>query len=198
MSDLPPKYRIFPEQWLDPIDFASHFDDPAHPFEIDLGCGKGRFFLERALTHPNVNFLGIDRLLGRIRKIDSKLQRRGIPNARLIRIDGDYILNYLIPDLSVDTYYYFFPDPWPKKRHHENRMFKTRTVNAIHKTLKSGGILHIATDHMGYFEEIHAMMAADERFKTAAVLFPTDNERTDFELCFRDTRPTCRCSFEKI
>jgi tRNA (guanine-N7-)-methyltransferase len=197
MSDLPPKYRIFPDQFLDPIDFSGQFNDPTQPLEIDLGCGKGRFLLRRSVTHPQINFLGIDRLLGRIRKIDSKLQRRGISNARVIRFDGDYVLNYLVPEKSVDTYYYFFPDPWPKKRHHENRLFKMRTADAIHKTLKSGGILHIATDHVGYFEEMHALMSADERFEAAPVFFPADEERTDFELMFRDTRPTCRCSFQK-
>ncbi|MFC1467962.1 tRNA (guanosine(46)-N7)-methyltransferase TrmB [Verrucomicrobiota bacterium] len=191
-------YRVFPEQWIDPVDFTSYFDDPSKPLEVDLGCGKGKFLLQRSSTNPDVNFLAIDRMLVRIRKIDKKLKRRGIENVRVFRFEGDYTLNYLIPEQSVNTYYYFFPDPWPKKRHHENRMFKMRTVDAIHKTLKPGGILHIATDHMEYFEEMHALMAADERFESAPVFFPSEEERTDFELMFRDTRPTCRCSFRKI
>lgn len=191
-------YRICPEQIIDPIDFSSYFINPTRPLEIDLGCGKGRFLLQRSANHPDVNFLAIDRLLGRIRKIDSKLKRRGIENVRVFRFEGDYTLNYLVPGNSVDTYYYFFPDPWPKKRHHENRMFKIRTVDAIHKSLKTGGILHIATDHVGYFEAMHALMSADERFETAPVFFPSREERTDFELQFRDTRPTCRCSFRKL
>lgn len=198
MSAYEYKYRLFPEQVIDPIDVASRFNDPTLPLEVDLGCGKGRFLLQRAITTTNINFLAIDRLLGRIRKIDSKLKRRGIENVRLLRFEGDYTLNYLIPPESVDTYYYFFPDPWPKKRHHENRMFKLRTVDAIHKTLKPGGLLHIATDNTDYFEEIYALMAADPRFDSAPVFFPVEAERTDFELMFRDTRPTCRCSFRKI
>lgn len=191
-------YRLFPDQWVDPVDFASYFDDPAKPLEVDLGCGKGRFLLQRSADNPEINFLAIDRMLRRIRKIDSKLARRGIENVRLLRLEGDYTLNYLIPAESVDTYYYFFPDPWPKKRHHENRMFKLRTVDAIHKSLKSGGVLHIATDHVEYFEEMYTLMSADIRFESAPVFFPKDDERTDFELMFRDTRPTCRCSFRKV
>ena len=192
------KYRVFPEQWIDPVDFSAHFNNPSRPLEVDIGCGKGKFLLQRSATHPDTNYMGIDRLLGRIRKIDSKLARRGIENVRLLRFEGDYTLNYLIPPQSVDTYYYFFPDPWPKKRHHENRMFKLRTVDAVYKTLKDNGILHIATDHVGYFEEIHALLAADPRFESAPVFFPSTEERTDFELMFRDTRPTCRCSFRKV
>ncbi len=192
------QFRIFPEQFVDPIDFASYFDDPSKPLEIDLGCGKGRFLVQHSFDNPEINFLGIDRMLGRIRKLDGKLIRKGVRNARIFRLEGDYTINFLVPAESVDTYYYFFPDPWPKARHHENRLFKERAVNAIHKTLKVGGVLHIATDHEEYFEEMNELMKADPRFEVAPIFYPNESEMSDFELRFKGTRQTNRCSFRKI
>ena len=192
------QFRIFPDQFVDSIDFSSYFDDPSKPLEIDLGCGKGRFLVQRSFDNPEINFLGIDRMLGRIRKLDGKLLRKGVRNARLFRLEGDYTINYLVPAESVDTYYYFFPDPWPKKRHHENRLFKERAVDAIHKTLKVGGILHIATDHEEYFEEMNELMKADSRFEIAPIFYPKESELSDFELRFQGMRQTNRCSFRKI
>ena len=71
-----------PDDWLGPVPLADYFPKK-QPLEIDLGCGKGRFLLARAKNHPDVNFLGIDRMLRRIRKIDNRLRRRGDDNARL-------------------------------------------------------------------------------------------------------------------
>jgi tRNA (guanine-N7-)-methyltransferase len=189
--------RLIPEDWLNPMNLADMFPGEG-PLEVDLGCGKGRFLLARAAAHPGVRFLGIDRMLRRIRKIDSKAQRRGLGNIRLLRMEGYYAVSYLLPAEVIDTYYIFFPDPWPKKRHHENRIFNPRFLDALHRTLRSAGVVHIATDHLPYYEDIAAIMRGDPRFREIKPFVPAPEERTDFELWYLDKKPIGRCSFIKI
>ncbi|MCU0858365.1 MAG: tRNA (guanosine(46)-N7)-methyltransferase TrmB [Pontiellaceae bacterium] len=186
--------RIFPEQWLDPIDFRKCFEHPEHPFEIDLGCGKGRFLLARARKFPKTNFLGIDRLLNRIKRIDRKIVRQNLLNTRVLRADGYYTVTFLVPPQSVETYYVFYPDPWPKGKHHHNRIFNEPFMDAIARTLKPGGKLHAATDHLPYFEKIHKLIKNDARFEETEPFVPSEDETSDFELIFADKTPG-RCSF---
>ncbi len=185
---------IRPDQWLEPVDFRSFFEHPERPFEIDLGCGKGRFLLARAAKFPEINFLGIDRMLNRIRKIDKKALRKSLSNIRLFRVDGYYAVTYLLPPSSVDTCYIFYPDPWPKGKHHHNRLFNEPFMNALARTLKPGGKLHASTDHLPYFEEIYALLKNDKRFEETGTFYPSEDEVTDFELIFAHKTPG-RCSF---
>lgn len=188
--------RYVPEDWLHPLPLARAFARPA-PIEVDLGFGKGRFLLARAKDHPDVNFLGIDRMLERVRKVDNRARRADLANVRLLRIEGYYAVTYLIPPASIATYYIFHPDPWPKKRHHENRLFNPRFVDALHRTLRPGGCVHVATDHLPYFEVIHDILRGDARFEETAPFVPAEHERTDFELWYLDKGPIGRCSFRK-
>ena len=162
-----------------------------------MGCGKGRFLLARAAAHPEVNFLGVDRLLGRIQKVDRKACRLGLSNARLLRMDGFYATTYLVPPLSVRAYHLFFPDPWPKTRHHYHRLFNEPYMEALHRTLLPGGAVNLATDHLPYFAEIVAILAEDPRFEPLPAFVPAEAEVTDFELLFRGQKPIGRCSFRK-
>ncbi|MFA5688625.1 MAG: tRNA (guanosine(46)-N7)-methyltransferase TrmB [Kiritimatiellales bacterium] len=186
--------RVFPEEWLTPFNFAAEFEYPERKFEVDLGCGMGRFLLARAAKFPEINFLGIDRLLNRIQRIDRKALRAHRYNIRLFRVDGYYATTFLIPPQSVDTYYIFFPDPWPKEKHHHNRIFNEPFMNALARTLKPGGKIHAATDHLPYFEEIFALLKNDVRFTETDTFFPAADEVTDFELIFAHKTPG-RCSF---
>lgn len=188
--------RIFPEQWLNPVGFVDRFEHPERPFEIDLGCGKGRFLLARARKFPETNFLGIDRQLGRIRRIDSKAVRAGLTNLRVLRADGYYTVTYLVPPQSVDTYYIFYPDPWPKGKHHHNRIFNEPFMDAIARTLKPGGKLHASTDYLPYFAEIYKLLKADTRFEETETFVPAEDEVSDFELMFKEKVPG-RCSFTR-
>ena len=137
-------------------------------------------------------------MLRRVRKVGRKTVRRGLVNIRLLRLEAYYATTYLVPPESVACYYIFFPDPWPKKRHHENRLFNERFMNALARTLKPGGTVHFATDHLPYFEEVRQIVQADGRFEAAAIPFePSDDERTDFELYFMREKPIGRLSFQR-
>ena len=186
--------RLSEREVLGPVRFGSYFERPDRPMEVDMGCGKGRFLLARAAAHPEVNFLGVDRLLGRLRKIERKARRAGLANVRLLRFDAYYAATYLIPAASVAAYYVFFPDPWPKVRHHRHRLFNEPFMDALARTLVPGGAVHAATDHMPYFHEIARILTSDPRFAPEPALLPSDDERTDFERLFHGVRPIGRCS----
>ncbi len=189
-----PRFRIWPENWLWPMDWAKHFDQP-RPLEVDVGCGKGRFLLARAAQHPETNFLGIDRMLRRIRKIDNRLQREGLTHVRLLRAEAYYACTYLLPPRSVSVFYVFHPDPWPKARHAEHRLFNPAFMDAVSRTLLPGGRIHLSTDHAPYFEEIDALLAADTRFSRVEPFVPEPHERTDFEQYYLEHGEVHRCSF---
>ena len=188
--------RILPDQWLEPVDFSACFEHPGRPLEMDLGSGKGRFLLARAAKFPETNFLGIDRMLTRINKVDRKARRRNLSNIRLFRMEGYYAVTYLVPPQSVDTWYIFYPDPWPKTKHREHRLFNGPFLDALARTLKPGGHLHTATDHLPYFEEIFSLLKNDDRFEKTDPFFPAPDEVTDFELLFAHKTPG-RCSFRR-
>lgn len=181
------------------LDLELAFNRPGPPdLEIDLGCGKGRFLVARALANPATCFLGIDRRQMRIAKVERAALRMKLGNIRLICGENSQAVENLIPAACVATYYLFFPDPWPKRRHHRRRLFDARFLEAIHRTLRPGGKLHIATDHGDYFEIIRRTLAADRRFEECETFIPAENERTNFELIFTGQgKPIGRCSFRK-
>ncbi len=196
MRPISDSVRLLPTNWLDPLPLASTFGND-HPIEVDVGCGKGRFLVERARANPQVNLLGIDRMLKRIRKIDNRVRRLGYPNVRLLRIEAYYAVAFLMPAEAIQTYYIFFPDPWPKKRHEEHRLFNPRFVDALCRTLIPGGCVHVATDHQPYIEAIRTVLRAEARLEEIEPFQPTEAERTDFELWYLDRTPIGRSSFRK-
>jgi tRNA (guanine-N7-)-methyltransferase len=153
--------------------------------------------LARAAGFPHVNFLGIERMLRRVRKVDRKVQRLGLSNVRLLRIEAYYAVAFLMPPQAISAYYLFFPDPWPKRRHHGHRLFSPPFMDALARTIVPGGMLHIATDDASYFEQIDTWVNQDHRFSPSETFIPSSDERTDFERYFDDQRRICRVSVER-
>jgi len=189
---------IQPENWTDKIDVDACFPKQ-QPLEIDIGCGKGRFLLARAASHPNVNYLGIERLLVRARKVAARVTRAELSNVRLLRVEASYALEHLLPPLSARTLYISFPDPWPKRRHHRRRLLSPQFVDLIVKTLRRDGQVHLTTDHVDYLNGSHAMFTHDSRFEEIPPFIPNEAEQTHFEILFQGQGcPIGRRSYVKV
>ena len=169
-----------PSNWIEPLDWHEVFATERR-VEMDIGCGKGGFLLWSAQTHPDVNFVGVDRLLRRLRKIDKKIQRLSLRNARLLRVEASYLVRYLVPSASVSAYHIYFPDPWPKRRHHRRRLMSSSFLSDLHRTLQDGGVVNCATDHEEYFQWIQGEFQKTEGLIEAKPEVLPEETRTDFE-----------------
>lgn len=152
------------------------------PLEVELGCGDASFLVELARCHPEKNFIGVERLLGRLRKLDRKGHRAGLVNLRGVRIESSYFLEYLLPPHSVSVLHIYFPDPWPKKKHRRHRLLNERFPELARVALAPGGAVFLRTDDQDYFQQMTEVFGANQGFQlieTPAELaeLPTDFER---------------------
>jgi tRNA (guanine-N7-)-methyltransferase len=156
--------ELVPANCLAPLDFEAIYGRRA-PLEIDLGCGDGSFLTAIAAENASRNFLGIERLVGRVRSARGKLERAGLTNARVMRFEISYAVNHLLPASSVTVLHLMFPDPWPKRRHAPRRLFTRDFLAAIHRALIPNGTVRIATDDADYFRQITEVGSESPHFK---------------------------------
>jgi len=123
-----------------------------HPLEIDLGCGDGSFLIEMAQHYPERNFLGVERLLGRVRGVCKLIQELGLTNVMVLRLESQYTLEYLLTPGSVSRLHLLCPDPWPKARHHKRRLVQQEFLHILRNALIPGGEFLFKTDHPEYYE----------------------------------------------
>ena len=188
--------ELIPESYVAQLDLLAIFGRPA-PLHVDLGCGDGSFLCELAQRHPDQNFLGTEKLVGRVAKVCRKAAC--LENVRVLNVESSYAVRYLLPAGSVETFYLLFPDPWPKRRHHRRRLITQNFLDSIHRALNSEGLFQIATDQLDYFQQIERVAAGDLRFRkiddNEATLLPS----TKFERRFREQgAPIYRLSLRKI
>ena len=153
----------------------------AQPLEVELGCGDGSFLVNYAALNPERNFIGVERLLGRMRKLDRKGRRGGLANLRGVRIESAYFLEYLIPVRSVSALHLYFPDPWPKRRHLKNRLVNARFPEICAQALTADGVVYLRTDDRSYFEQMLEVFAGAPRFRPVETPAELSNLLTDFE-----------------
>jgi tRNA (guanine-N7-)-methyltransferase len=135
-----------------PADFAAIFGRSA-PLVVEIGCGGGRTILGMAAAHPEWNCMGIERAGEYYRILRARAIKRELPNFRIGRTDAAYLLERYFADNSVFQYHIYFPDPWPKKRHHKRRLFSEAFCANLRRTLQPGGTLFVASDHKEYFDD---------------------------------------------
>ena len=166
------------------------------PLELELGCGDGSFLAEYARRHPEHNFVGVERLLGRLRKLEKKGRRAGLKNLRGLRIESAYLLQYLIAPHSVQAVHIYFPDPWPKRKHRRNRLINERFPSLARQVLEPGGFVYLRTDDKDYFEQMTSVFAAAEFFKPVETPAELAGLLTDFEADFNAKGiPTRRAAY---
>ncbi len=155
------------------------------PLEIELGSGDGSFLVEYAKAHPERNFLGLERLLGRIRKLERKARRAGLMNVRGVRLESAYFLEYLLPPHAAAVLHIYFPDPWPKRKHRRHRLLNERFPALAYGALRPGGVVHLRTDDRDYFQQMQAVFAPAPGFHPAETPAELAALRTDFEREFQ-------------
>lgn len=169
------------------------------PIEVELGCGDASFLVEYARRHPETNFIGVERLLGRIRKLDRKGRRAGLTNLRGVRIECAYFLEYLLPRRSVGALHVYFPDPWPKKKHRKNRLINERFPELARAVLTPGGAVYLRTDDSDYFMQMAAVFGASLFFRSTETPPDLAALPTDFEKEFNARRiQTLRAAYALI
>ncbi len=131
---------------------------------LEIGIGNGDALLAMAAAEPACLYLGVDVHAPGIGRCLNQIERRGLDNVRLIRHDAVEVLEHMIPPATIDRILLFFPDPWPKKRHHKRRLVNARFRDLAYAALAPGGEIHVATDWQDYAEDIAAQFLADARF----------------------------------
>ncbi|MBN8249898.1 MAG: tRNA (guanosine(46)-N7)-methyltransferase TrmB [Verrucomicrobia bacterium] len=194
---------VVPESWILCPDIMQRLDFPAlfgneYPVELELGAGDGSFLAQWAAAVPDHNFVGVERLLGRLRKLDRKARRAGLRNLRCLRVEGSYVLEWMVPQGSLAGLHVYFPDPWPKRRHWKRRLIQRRFAELAAAALVSGGHVFLRTDHEGYFEAIQEAFAGMPEFRAVPVPQSLLAVTTDFERDFNAQGiPTRHATYER-
>jgi tRNA (guanine-N7-)-methyltransferase len=153
----PAEVELIPKDYFARLDFAEIFSRTA-PVELEIGCGDGTFLVARAQQFPERNFLGLERLQGRIRTCCKKAARAQLPNVRFLRIEAVYTCQYLLPAASIEMVHLLFPDPWPKSRHRRRRIVTPEFLATLRGLLEANGRFRIVTDQEKYFTKIRELV----------------------------------------
>ena len=169
------------------------------PLDVELGSGDGSFLANYARLHPERNFLGIERLLGRLKKLDRKGQRAKLTNLRALRIESAYLVEYLLPTQSVSALHVYFPDPWPKRKHRKNRLINQHFTEIAHRALAPEGLVYLRTDDEDYFTQMVTVFAASPVFRLVETPEELSAVVTDFERGFTARGiSTRRAAYQKV
>jgi tRNA (guanine-N7-)-methyltransferase len=174
---------FIPPDYFRELQPSEIFDDPARPLEVELGCGDGTFLVGLAGEHRERDFLGVERMLGRVSKTSRKIDRAGLTNAKVMRLESAYTVAWLLPARSVTRLHLLCPDPWPKKKHAARRLVNQKDfLDGLVRILKPGGEFLLKTDDLVYFEDALASFAnraefVKQEWQENAFFYPV----TDFE-----------------
>ncbi len=149
-------YNELSPQWCIPfenkkINFIDVFGN-TNPIVVEIGFGMGDATVALAEANPNINYLGIEVHTPGVGKVLSEIKRKNLHNLYLIEYDALEVLSTMIGDNCINGFHIFFPDPWPKKKHHKRRMVQRPKTNLFAQKLAPGGYLYFVTDIIEYAE----------------------------------------------
>ncbi|MEL6949059.1 MAG: tRNA (guanosine(46)-N7)-methyltransferase TrmB [Pseudomonadota bacterium] len=152
-----------PDAKLDPADVFGR----SAPLLVEIGFGNGDSLVDIAAAQPDWNVLGIEVHEPGIGHCLLMAERAGLQHFRVSQYDAVAVLTHQLPRASVTRLNLYFPDPWPKKRHHKRRLVQPKFLELVDRVLAPEGALHIATDWENYAEQIDAVLSADARLRCA-------------------------------
>lgn len=162
LDNLGPAFQLQLDQGL--CDFSRIFQREA-AINIEIGFGSGHSLLAAAKQHPEKNFIGIETHQPGIGTLLQHILLEKMENVRFFHADAVEVLKQCIPDQSIDAIQIFFPDPWPKRRHHKRRLIQTEFVSLMAGKLKLGGTLHLATDWEPYTMQMMRVLSSHPSLK---------------------------------
>ncbi len=183
MTTDPPAHRLVVTDLCRRFNWRDIFGNE-NPVELDLGAGDGGFAIAYAKQHPEINLLAVERLLGRVRKIEKRAAQAGLTNLRVLRLEFGYTVRCLLPPQSISIAHVMFPDPWPKRRHWDRRLVQADFVRNLAEALQPGGEFRFTTDHADYFETAQASVDQAGVLKRAPVWNWSRDPKTDFQQGF--------------
>ena len=139
---------------------AELFAEPA-TITLEIGCGHGHYLAAYAEAHPEEICVGIDLVTKRVKKGESKRDKRGLEHLMFLKAEAHEFLDALPPHVTIGRAFILFPDPWPKKRHWKNRFVEETLLNKLAEKTKPGAMLYLRTDHAGYFDWMKEHVAAN-------------------------------------
>ena len=178
---LLPRYGL--EYRESPADLDQVFGRSA-PRVLEIGCGMGETTVAIAAAHPGTDYLGIEVHTPGVGSLLKQIDAAGLTNLRVIQYDAVAVLRQMIVPDSLDGIHIFFPDPWPKKRHHKRRLIQPPFAALAASRLKPGGYLHAATDWHEYAEQMLAVVGAEPLLENTAAAYaprPEYRPQTKFE-----------------
>ncbi len=198
LSSAAASVEFVPKNFFERVPMEVLFPRPG-PLEVDIGCGEGAFLAAVATAHPAHNFLGIERLLGRVNTVCRIAAHRRLPNIRVMRVESSYVIEHLLPRESVAVAHVLFPDPWPKRYHHPRRLIQAEFMKALHGVLQPGGELRAKTDDLPYFQWMEKVFAAAPGFERVDWPEEPDAPVTNFERRFlAQDLPIYRARLRKV
>ncbi|HET7364924.1 MAG TPA: tRNA (guanosine(46)-N7)-methyltransferase TrmB [Burkholderiales bacterium] len=138
------------------------------PLVLEIGSGMGETTVAIAKAHPEADFLAVEVHGPGVGALLNAIEREKLANVRVIRHDAVEVLEQMIDDAALAAIHLFFPDPWPKKRHHKRRLVQPAVAALMARKLAPGGALHAATDWTDYAEQMHAVFGAELALEPAA------------------------------
>nr|WP_298376635.1 tRNA (guanosine(46)-N7)-methyltransferase TrmB [uncultured Halomonas sp.] len=161
-----PRWGLSVEEGLQDLDYL--FGRSGNPRIVEIGFGMGGSLIEQAEAHPDTDFIGIEVHAPGVGKLLDEVDKRGLTNLRVYRDDALEVLSRCLPETSLDAVQLFFPDPWPKKKHHKRRIVQPTFVELVRTRLKVGGVLHMATDWEAYAEYMSEVMERAPGYRNTA------------------------------
>jgi len=184
LDELWPRYGIEPGDSV--LEFSRVFGN-CNPVFIDIGFGDGESTFEMARANPDENVLAVEVHPPGVGHLLLQLDAQHLSNVRIVRADAVAFLENHVPDRSLAGARLYFPDPWPKKRHHKRRIVQAGFIDLLGQKIVAGGLLHIATDWTPYAEQMLEILETSADFRNCAASGgfcprPAWRARTKYEL----------------